>query len=267
MSPDPGPHDRFAALTGLYALDALTPAERREFEGHLAVCLRCATEVRELTFVSSALAQATATAEPPPQVRERLLASIGRHRMPTLPVRAAVTPWLAAAASLVLAIGLGTYASQLRGRVTALESALADASQRAAANERLVADARRDAGEARVTLAVLTAPDLARIDLAGQPAAPSASARAFWSRSRGLMFTASNLPALPQGRVYQLWVLSKQPAPISAGLLTPDAQGRVTAMIETPANLPQPVAMAVTLEPAGGVPAPTGEKYLVGLAN
>ena len=71
------------------------------------------------------------------------------------------------------------------------------------------------------------APDTARVDLAGQPAAPSASARAFWSRSRGLVFTASNLPALPEGRVYQLWVLTGQPAPISAGLLTPDRDGRV----------------------------------------
>ena len=32
-------------------------------------------------------------------------------------------------------------------------------------------------------------------------------------------------------------------------------------------DLPKPVAMAVTLEPEGGVPAPTGEKYLVGVAN
>jgi len=115
--------------------------------------------------------------------------------------------------------------------------------------------------------AILAAPDLARIDLAGQPAAPSASARALWSRSRGLVFTASNLPPLPAGRVYQLWVLSSQPAPMSAGLLKPDFAGNITATIATPPDMPQPVAMAVTLEPDGGVPAPTGDKYLVGLAN
>src|SRR5262249_39968240 len=110
-------------------------------------------------------------------------------------------------------------------------------------------------------------PDLARIDLAGQAAAPSASARALWSRSRGLVFTASNLPPLPAGRVYQLWVLTSQPAPMSAGLLRPDAGGGVPATIATPAAMPQPRAMAVTLEPDGGVPAPTGDKSLVGLAN
>ena len=50
-------------------------------------------------------------------------------------------------------------------------------------------------------------------------------------------------------------------------MITPDAGGRVNARFETPPDLPKPVAMAVTLEPEGGVPAPTGAKYLVGLAG
>jgi hypothetical protein len=36
-------------------------------------------------------------------------------------------------------------------------------------------------------------------------------------------------------------------------------------VFETPVDLPQPVGMAVTIEPDGGVPSPTGDKYLVGL--
>jgi anti-sigma-K factor RskA len=79
------------------------------------------------------------------------------------------------------------------------------------------------------------------------------------------VFTASNLPAAPPGKTYQLWVLTKQPAPISAGLFKPDPQGRVAAVFETPPDLPQPIGMAVTIEPDGGVTAPTGDKYLVGL--
>jgi hypothetical protein len=126
-----------------------------------------------------------------------------------------------------------------------------------------VARASDVASEARHTLAILSAPDLARIDLAGQPPADSARARAFWSRSRGLVFTASNLPPAPPGRTYQLWVVTAD-APISAGLLKPDASGAVNIVIDTPPDLPAPVAMAVTLEPEGGVPAPTGEKYLIG---
>jgi hypothetical protein len=151
--------------------------------------------------------------------------------------------------------------------VSDLETRLNQAMQRAALSESQIADARRTASQAESTVAVLTAPDLARIDLQGQPVAPAASARALWSRSRGLVFTGSNLPELPARRTYQLWVITADPAPISAGLLMPAPDGRVTAMFQTPPDMAKPVAMAVTLEPEGGVPAPTGDKYLVGLAN
>jgi hypothetical protein len=38
----------------------------------------------------------------------------------------------------------------------------------------------------------------------------------------------------------------------------------VSQIFNTPPDIPQPVAMAVTIEPAGGVLAPTGDKYLIG---
>jgi anti-sigma-K factor RskA len=253
-------HDQFADQAELYVLGALTPAERRAFEAHLAVCPECTADVHRLTPVVGALAHLAAPADPSAAVRQRLLAVIhGRSR--------SGASWLATAASVMLAIGLGAYAAQLRGRVSTLETRLRETTLRAEASERQTADARRTAFEAQSSVAVLAAPDLARIDLAGQPAAPSAAARAFWSRSRGLVFTASNLPPPPPGRTYQLWVLTAQPAPISAGVMKPDANGRINAMFDTPPDIPTPVAMAVTLEPEGGVPAPTGEKYLVGVAG
>jgi hypothetical protein len=167
---------------------------------------------------------------------------------------------------LVLAAGTTFYAMSLQRRIQSLESELQEARSRIDEGERRVQVALRSAAAAEAPLGVLTAPDVRRIDLAGQPAAPSASARAFWSRSRGLVITASNLPALPAGRIYQLWFVTAQ-APVSAGLLTPDGRGGLTATLTTPSDVPNPVALAVTLEPEGGVPSPTGDKYLVGLAN
>ena len=257
-----GVHEQLGDEAAAYVLGALSPAERLAFEAHLAGCAVCAAEVRSLTPVAAALAQMTPPAEPPAAARGRLLAAVSSTR----PSRSSAS-WLAAAAAVALAVALGGYAAQLRGRVTGLEARLRDATLRAEASERQVAEVRRTAFDAQSQVAVLAAPDMARIDLAGQPAAPSASARAFWSRSRGLVFTASNLPAPPPGRAYQLWVLTAQPAPISAGMLTLDASGRVNVTIPTPRDIPTPVAMAVTLEPEGGVPAPTGDKYLVGVAN
>jgi anti-sigma-K factor RskA len=118
------------------------------------------------------------------------------------------------------------------------------------------------AAEARREIEIATAPDVKRVDLAGQPAAPRAAGRVFWSPSRGLLFTAANLPPLPPGRVYQLWYVTAA-APVSAGLVSPDASGQSRTL--TPSRAPvQPKAFALTIEPDGGVPAPTGAFYLLG---
>jgi anti-sigma-K factor RskA len=77
-----------------------------------------------------------------------------------------------------------------------------------------------------------------------------------------VLFTAANLPPLPQGRVYQLWYVTAA-APVSAGLVSPDAAGQSRILTPSLAAV-QPKAFALTIEPAGGVPAPTGAFYLLG---
>ena len=94
--------------------------------------------------------------------------------------------------------------------------------------------------------------------------APASTARAFVSRHSGLAFAANQLPTLPADKVYQLWVIPQGQAPVSAGLLAPDASGHASLFFEMPADMPPAAVIAVTVEPAGGVPAPTGDKALVG---
>jgi anti-sigma-K factor RskA len=241
-------HESLRELSGAYALGLLTLAERREFEAHLATCAECAQEIRELAVVTESLGRMVDPRDPPARLRAQILRAAGaapldsaRGRPPAKDrgvLAAAVPSWLLLAASIAL-LAVGGYAVILRGRVSATEAT------------------------ARHTERILAATDVKRVDLAGQDAAPGASGRAFWSRSNGVMFTAAGLPALPKGKVYQLWVVTKT-APLSAGLLTPDGSGRVTAVADMPADV-EPVAVAVTIEPEGGVPAPTGAKYLVGL--
>jgi anti-sigma-K factor RskA len=267
-------HDDLRELAGVYALGALSAAERERFETHLEACDECRAEVRSLQPVVEALASAVPYREPSADLRERVLTaalsetgpprtSAAAERPPVASQPARAWPvWLATAAS-VAALVLGGYSLQLRSALERMEARLRSAEARAAAAEADTAQVRQAAAHAQSALSVLAAPDLARVDLAGQPAAREARGRAFWSRSRGLVFTAANLPPPPAGRTYQLWVVTPQ-APVNAGLLTPDADGSVTVIVPTPPDLPQPVAIAVTLEPEGGVPAPTGEKYLIG---
>jgi hypothetical protein len=149
-------------------------------------------------------------------------------------------------------------------RQAALAADLADkriASTREDA-EHKIQEARQSAQSAQVISGVLAAPDLIRFNLVGQLEAPRAFAQALWSRSRGLVFSGSRLPPLPPGTVYQMWLLTNTD-PVSAGLLTPDAAGRVTLATDSPPAVPRPViGVSVTVEPAGGRRTPTGAPIL-----
>jgi anti-sigma-K factor RskA len=254
-------HQALRELSGAYALGALSEEERRIFEAHLTFCPECAREAAELCDAAAALGGLAEMRQPPAHIRARVMAATRTDARPT--GAKAITPptWLLVAASVALVLVSG-YAALLRARIAVLEADLQSARARTSAVEYQVADLRRAVSATSRVTDILSAPDLARIDLSGQPPADGATGRAYWSRSRGLIFTATNLPPLAPDRVYQLWMVTAQ-SKISAGLLSIDRAGRGTAVADTPPDL-QPVAVAVTLEPAGGVPAPTGAIYLVG---
>jgi len=266
-------HDELRHDAAAYALDALEPAERAAFEAHLGSCAECAADVRQMRLAASALPHTVPQVSPPPSLRARILgemtgavaAAPAPGPAPAMVVREqrGLPAWLQIAAMLVIGAGVFFYAQRMQTRVSNLEAQLRQAQTLVAAAERQTLEARNVAVRAQSAMGVFAAPDVARIDLAGQQVAQTARARALWSRARGMVFTVSNLPALPPGRVYQVWVVTAQ-APVSAGLLTPDASGGGSVYFETPVDILPPVAVAVTLEPAGGVPAPTGAMYLVG---
>jgi Anti-sigma-K factor rskA len=146
------------------------------------------------------------------------------------------------------------------------ETATQLASQRIAETreeaERKLAEARETALQAQIMSSVLAAPDLTRINLAGGAGASRAYAQVLWSRSRGLVFSGSRLPAPRQGATYQLWLLTAA-GPVNAGLFVPDSAGRATLTTDEPPNVPRPVLGAsVTLEPSGGRQLPSGETVL-----
>src|SRR5262245_17092427 len=119
-------HEAYREQAALYVLDALSPAEAAAFEAHLGTCAECAEDIRTLRPAVAALAGAVPQVDPPPALRYRVLSSVaGRAAAVPFPVRPRTSPalpWLAAAASLAAAIGLGVYALQLRTQLDVLSA-------------------------------------------------------------------------------------------------------------------------------------------------
>jgi hypothetical protein len=115
----------------------------------------------------------------------------------------------------------------------------------------------------RDVIAILSAADTRTVALAGLKPSPEARARMWWLPDRGGLFVASGLPATPSGRTYQLWAIAAQ-KPVSAGIFEVGPEGTAAFRVDAPATGGPVEMFAVTLEPAGGVPQPTGEMYLAG---
>ena len=92
---------------GSYVLGALSPAERKEFEQHLAGCKECARSVRELAGLPGLLARVDPTVLADPdvieQVPDTLLPALVRDVRRTMRRRTFVTAGLAAAGAVVVA--------------------------------------------------------------------------------------------------------------------------------------------------------------------
>jgi hypothetical protein len=271
-------HDEARDVMPLHVLDADDAATRAELVEHLAGCDACREALREYQLAADALAQSVPEIRPRPELRARTLAAIvGRkahdaaarvqpRSAPPIapPARASWAPWLAAAAAVIAAVTtfglLQTRAelADLRVTLATWQARVTEAERSAQASQATLVTYRRQ-------LDVMTADDLLLVSLSGLPPANAAQAKAFVSRSQNaILFTARDLPALPAARVYQLWAVAGGQA-ISAGTFVPDARGRSQLVADVPALTTRPDALAVTVEPEGGVPAPTGPKYLLGV--
>jgi len=196
---------------------------------------------------------------PSAAVRERLRRQIhgAAARQPTTlwSLQGWLTPALALA-SVVLAIGLAVQTARNRELARSIDALQAQAQKQEAETAR-----------ARAVLEVLTATDTLRVTLVAGTARPVPQGKAFYHSRKGLVFYAANLPALAAGRTYQLWLVPAAGNPLSAGIFPVDASGNGAVLLPA---LPAGVAakaFAVTVEPEGGVPQPTGPKVLVGLVS
>ena len=269
-------HETIGAMLDEYALGQLSQDERRTVETHVRECDTCAADLRELVVVMEGLAHSLDPVTPPPALKQRVMSSLASQ--PQEPARTVVEPnavatppkgvkirrgvhpgWLAAAAVVILGLGVALYS------VDATRRLLIDDVQEAQA---AVADLQRrldlNAEQADLAVSILTATDMQPVAMSGKENATGSTARAYWSPTRGLLIVANDLPMPPPGRIYQVWVIGGG-TPFSAGLLGEQGVGRGMLIAPPPRGVaPGAVTVAVTDEPPGGLPAPSGSIRLAG---
>jgi len=110
---------------------------------------------------------------------------------------------------------------------------------------------------------ILTSPIAKMASLSGTDKAKEAYGMVFVEPGTGRGFLyANNLPPLPTGKTYQLWIITNKP--ISAGVFTLDHGHKGRLLLRDIPGVSQIKKFAITLEPAGGRPQPTGSIYLAG---
>jgi anti-sigma-K factor RskA len=212
-------------LTAAYALDALDEEERRAFEGHLSECARCRHELADFSQTAALLAHGTPPASPPPALRERILAEARSDRAKVIPFPRRPRLLLGTAAALTavaatLAIAFGVRSASLS----------------------------EDLDEARTAVAVLADPAGRSVPLKG------ANGRLHVDSEGSAALVVQGLPPAPAGKTYELWVI-REGSPTPAGLFEGDDERDLVLLDE---NVEDDATVAVTLEPDGGVDAPTG---------
>jgi anti-sigma-K factor RskA len=78
--------EEFEELSGAYALDAVTPAEREAAQAHLAECAACTRRLQELRAVVDLLPYSVKQVNPPAALKDRLFEAIRKESTPTQPV-------------------------------------------------------------------------------------------------------------------------------------------------------------------------------------
>ncbi|MFB7267769.1 anti-sigma factor [Streptomyces nojiriensis] len=234
-------------LAALYALDALDPAERAEFDAHLTGCDGCREDVADFLATAARLAASAAQA-PPAAMKQRTMTAADHVRQlpPHLPatsplavrgaLRRKALP-VALAASLVAAASFAGLAAWQNQENRQLEQRARQVEQRLGA-----------------VGGVLAAPDARTVH--GRADNGALTTVVASDRQDKAVFTATGLPAPAPGKTYQLW-LAHDGTMSPAGFIHRDG----TVLID--GNTADADALGLTLEPAGGSPQPTTTPVLL----
>jgi anti-sigma-K factor RskA len=230
MEPE-GIHELIAA----YALNALDPAEEAEYEEHLRHCPRCREELSGFHETAAALAYAVEGPAPPPDLRDRIVDAALAERSNVVPMpRRWVGPALGAAAAVAAcaAIGLGIWAASLSSSLDEERAASAEQSE---------------------VIALISDPEAVHHPVTG------ADGTLVVNAADEAALVLQNLEPAPEGKTYEVWVIEGD-TPHPAGTFE---GGGATSVVPVDRPVTEGATVAVTVEPDGGVEAPTTDPFAV----
>ena len=234
-------HEEMDDLYELYMLGALEAEQAAAINEHVQIqCVYCLQHLQDAVQVTAAMAGITELQTPPARLRQRVLAS--------------VKPQAESRSWLPLIFGLSTACAALLALV--LWSTVTMRSYR---NE--IADLRAQRDQLREAVEILSRSETKTIKFGITD--NQAHGRVFINTSRGLVFVGSQLPQLARDRTFQLWLIPATGAPQSVGLFRPNTSGNVVDVRTQPVDTARIQAVAVSVEPQGGSPAPTTKPILI----
>ncbi len=271
--------ERFQELCSAYVLGALDGEELREFENALK---NADAEMQQMYVeMKRVVLHLPLTAEemhPSPAVKERILNSIRSapvHEDQGIAAKIASllgfrNPQFGFAVSfalLMIAAGLGYYSMLLREVIRQRDQNIVSMQNDMSQQQKRFVLLQNELVRKQELLNVLQSPKIDVVIMNGLEVNPAGYGKIIWDPDKkSAILQISNLPAVPNGKDYQLWVI-KDKKPISAGVFTVndplnESLFKIDELVET--NKKSINAFAITLEPKGGVPQPTGQMYLLG---
>jgi len=257
--------DEIAELAAGYALGTLEAGDRARFEALLvAGDAEAAAALRDFESAVTGLAAET-TATPSPAVKAALMTRIdaqGRSREAVVRTLSAVKPDWPRRSTWTLVLS-GAMAAGIAAIAVGLIVS-ADYDRRLTRLAQEAAALKQETDRQQSLVALLRDPATQVVALSGLEPARGAKAKILWHATAGGLLVAQGLPPAPEGKAYELWATAGKGAPSPAGVFTVDAKG-VGSLRVAPIQAAGAVdTFVVTLEPAAGVPAPTGAMYLAG---
>lgn len=268
----------------LYALGALDAPEMQELESHLASCAECASKLAAAQARVALLAFSAPLVEPSPTVKQRLMQRIRSENAQQRTARD-VPPgtryeaprdliwkhWWAILVPAAVGLALATFFLWVQNRrldhdLATLRAATEQQQDQLLEQEQRQEQLREQLQDSRAVADLMASSDTMVIPLASMPKMPKGTGRVVYSPKMGMLFYDGVIEAPPAHKSYQLWLVPKDGTPINAGVFNPVSGQDTHWMMKLPKGI-DPKAFAVTLEPAGGKPQPTGPKVLVGAAS